>query len=151
VFSSYLLNSWRCQKLYSIDPWSEQKDYADLANVSQTQHDDAFQICRKKLKRFGDRSEIIRTFSHEAVRCFADGSLDFVYLDARHDYLSIKEDIELWYRKLKKGGILAGHDYLDGVIANTYFGVKQAVNEKFTNVHRTLEIDVLYPSWWIVV
>jgi hypothetical protein len=42
-----------------------------------------------------------------------DASLDYVYVDARHDYCGVKEDLEAWWPKLRRGGILAGHDYLD--------------------------------------
>ena len=41
-----------------------------------------------------------------------DESLDFVYIDANHAYDWVVQDIELWYPKVKKGGILWGHDYL---------------------------------------
>ena len=41
-----------------------------------------------------------------------DESLDFVYIDARHDYCSVAEDMALYWPKLRQGGILAGHDYM---------------------------------------
>jgi len=50
--------------------------------------------------------------------------LDFVYLDAAHDYDNVKLDIKCWYPKVREGGILGGHDIIDE-------GVKKAVNEKF--------------------
>jgi hypothetical protein len=39
-------------------------------------------------------------------------SLDFVYIDANHKYDAVKKDLELWYPKVRKGGVFAGHDYL---------------------------------------
>ena len=39
-------------------------------------------------------------------------SVDFVYIDARHDYKGAMEDIKAWWPKLKKGGLLSGHDFL---------------------------------------
>jgi len=37
---------------------------------------------------------------------------DFVYVDARHDYKGVYEDMVAYWPKLKKGGIMAGHDYV---------------------------------------
>ena len=47
--------------------------------------------------------------------------MDFVFLDAAHDYENVKEDILSWYPKVKVGGWLTGHDYFLG-----HFGVKKA-------------------------
>ena len=66
----------------------------------------------------------IRLRSDQAVHHFKDESLDFVFIDANHEYEEVKKDIELWYPKVKKGGIFAGHDYSD-----TWQGVVKAVNE----------------------
>lgn len=49
-------------------------------------------------------------------RRFADGSLDFVWLDAGHDYASVRSDIAAWLPKVKPGGLLGGDDWpMDGV------------------------------------
>lgn len=55
---------------------------------------------------------------------------DFIYLDARHDYDGIKEDMEAWWPLLKVGGLFAGHDFVeDGVNTAGLFGVQKAVKE----------------------
>jgi methyltransferase family protein len=46
-----------------------------------------------------------------ASRLFADASVDWVHLDARHDYASVKTDIRAWLPKVKTGGWLSGDDY----------------------------------------
>jgi predicted O-methyltransferase YrrM len=48
--------------------------------------------------------------SPEAAQQYADGSLDFVFIDASRDYDSVKADILGWWPKVKPGGLLAGHD-----------------------------------------
>jgi predicted O-methyltransferase YrrM len=58
---------------------------------------------------------------------FADESIDFVYIDASHEYDDLVADIKAWLPKLNKGGIMAGDDYGVGVHPD----VKRAVDELF--------------------
>ena len=54
---------------------------------------------------------IINKFSMDALNDFEDNSLDFVYIDGNHTLPYISADIFGWERKVKKGGIISGHDY----------------------------------------
>ena len=67
--------------------------------------------------------------SWDAAVNFADESIDFVFIDADHSYESVKKDIEAWLPKIRKNGIISGHDYGNGNPSE----VKQAVDEKFDN------------------
>lgn len=58
-----------------------------------------------------DTITLIISDSVSASRLFSDGSLEWVHLDARHDYASVKADIEAWLPKVKAGGWLSGDDY----------------------------------------
>ena len=49
----------------------------------------------------------------QAVDLFQNESLDFIYIDARHDYKAVWDDLEAWFPKLRKGGLFSGHDYVD--------------------------------------
>jgi hypothetical protein len=60
--------------------------------------------------------------STEAAAGYADGSLDFVFIDAAHDYSNVRADIAAWLPKIKREGTLAGHDY-------THPPVRRAVSE----------------------
>ena len=60
---------------------------------------------------FGDKIVLIISDSVSASRLFSDASLEWVHLDARHDYASVKADIEAWLPKVKPGGWLSGDDY----------------------------------------
>jgi hypothetical protein len=54
--------------------------------------------------------------SVDAAAQFKDGSVDFVWLDAGHDYDSVRRDIEAWLPKIKPGGMIGGDDYpMEGV------------------------------------
>lgn len=154
-FSEFILDHWKGRLLYSVDPWREfgRDVYHDDDNVSQKEQDRNYEITRNRLARFGERSQLLRMTSEEAARVIRDGQLDFAYLDARHDYASVKEDIALWYPKVKSGGIMAGHDYLEGKIDDTIFGVKPAVDE-FAAQHglrvRSTLREPVYKSWLII-
>jgi glycosyltransferase involved in cell wall biosynthesis len=60
--------------------------------------------------------------SAESASQFKDGSMDFIFIDAAHDYDSVVKDLAAWWPKLKEGGIFAGHDY-------PWHEVEKAVNE----------------------
>jgi hypothetical protein len=132
-YSDELLSNWRGAELVSIDPWlsADPDEYIDRSNVSQDEFERYYQMTRDRLQRHGSRSTIWRMTSVEAAAKVSDHSFDFVYIDARHDYDSVKEDLEAWCAKVRAGGILAGHDYADGDFPQGKFGVKSAVDEFF--------------------
>ena len=71
----------------------------------------------------------------ESSKKVKDNSLDFIYLDASHDYESVKEDIETWLPKMKKGSIISGDDYVV-----CWPGVIRAVNEVFSKMNKNVDI-----------
>lgn len=73
------------------------------------------------LHNFGKDVWVIVGGSAESAQDFEDKSIDLVFIDAAHDYESVKADIEAWLPKCR--GVIAGHNY------PAYPGVKQAVEE----------------------
>lgn len=85
--------------------------------------------------------------SMEAVKQIKDSSLDLVFIDADHRYEAVKEDIIAWLPKIRKGGILSGHDY----DYPRYGGVTIAVDELLTDFELELDADGEVPTvkvWW---
>jgi len=153
TFSCEVLKNWGGSVYNAIDPWKEfpKEEYVDLANQSQQKQDETFALAESRLAPYESIVKILRMTSAEAVEKFTDDSLDFAYIDGQHHYEAVVEDIALWYPKLKSGGLLCGHDYLDGFVDGCQFGVKKAVDEFVAE--RGLELIVSleqdFPSWFI--
>ena len=86
--------------------------------------------------------------SVQAAKLIPDGSLDFVFLDADHSYPGISSDIALWGPKIKKGGVLCGHDYDHPSFPD--WGVKRAVDEFIAESGLTLELGADW-TWFITL
>lgn len=109
-WSKHLLENWN-GTLYMIDPWRPLgEEYDDASNHAM--HTDAYERAMESIRGLEDRGFMLRGLGEQIVDIFEDDSLDFVYIDGNHAYDYVKQDMELWWPKLKKGGLFAGHDYL---------------------------------------
>ncbi len=82
----------------------------------------------------------IKTNSHDAAKSFVGrDDIKFVFVDAGHGYSTVKEDIKLWLANVAPDGIIAGHDYFDGVY--------KAVNEIFKDENRKVYRKT--SSWYV--
>lgn len=139
MFSQYIVQT--ATKLYCVDAWRAHIGFAD--HITQSNLDTFYEEAKERMKPFN--CEIIRKLSMDAVKDFKDESLDFVYIDAHHQYENAKDDIREWSKKVKKGGIVSGHDYIDKKAQGYIFGVIKAVNE--LNVDLTIWKGDRSPSW----
>ena len=96
VFSSILLKA-KLDRFYMVDPWANPGGQRSRALALQVANTDA-------------RCRVIERASVAAAGMFTDGDLDFVYIDARHEYAAVAEDVRAWWPKASK--VLAGHDYI---------------------------------------
>jgi predicted O-methyltransferase YrrM len=95
--------------VYAIDHWKGQQNAPH--HISQTKALDILTVFRDNMEVLGlDNVHSFAVPSLQAVELFADESFDLVFIDADHIYQYVKRDIQLWYKKVKKGGILCGHD-----------------------------------------
>jgi len=108
--------------LYSIDNWRHIPGVTGDGNFPQDFHDKNYETAKERLSKYGYRSLIFKGLSVDMAAQIPDNSLELVYLDGAHYYSGVLADLKAYYPKLKPGGIMAGHDYL-----NPDYGVKQAV------------------------
>lgn len=151
-YSIKILEKTNLDKLYLIDPWKHLDNYKDISNHNDNDFKVILEEVKNKTHKFKDRVEIIQDLSENVNSDFKDNYFDFIYLDANHSYEASKKDIELWYSKVRPGGIFSGHDYLNGILPQGEFGVKQAIDEfsKKNNlkIHTTGEDE--WKSWYII-
>jgi len=142
------------KKYYAVDPFIFYDDfeqacidipekYRTKIGRNQDGMDVAFDTFLNVTAKFKNKIHLLKMFSEEAAKHIDDDSLDFCFIDGNHLYEYIKRDIELYYPKVKKGGLFGGHDYdMPGT------GIKQAVDECFS------KDDVLFHqdwTWWVWV
>jgi hypothetical protein len=123
-------------KIYGIDPWLSYEDYE--YDKWQSKHDYNLEQARKRLAVYPN-VVLIRKMSMDAVRDFADESLDFVYIDGNHRFKFIAEDLMEWSRKVRTGGIIAGHDY--AYFKHRYLGGGCQVHEIVDAFSRSFELN----------
>ena len=129
-----IINAEKNIEFYVVDTWegsSEHKDNPELQEL--------FHIFTENMKLIENYYIPMRMTSLEAATKFEDESLDFVFIDAAHEYEHVKDDLTAWYPKIKKGGILAGHDFYPD--QPNWGGVHKAVTEVFGTNYSHIDGD----------
>eukprot|EP00927_Polykrikos_kofoidii_P062339 TRINITY_DN57147_c0_g1_i1.p1 TRINITY_DN57147_c0_g1~~TRINITY_DN57147_c0_g1_i1.p1 ORF type:complete len:256 (-),score=35.40 TRINITY_DN57147_c0_g1_i1:105-872(-) len=119
LFTAQVLEGWRQAAWFvMIDVWKPQRNYHDSANVPMRKHLSIMAYARAvadELEKRG-RASYVSLCRNTTIRCarlFEDASLDFVYVDARHDRQSVLQDLQTYWPKIREGGVFAGHDYVE--------------------------------------
>lgn len=94
--------------LTCVDPYAAYKEYRD--HTSQDKLDVMYARAQQRLKDYD--CDFLRLYSDEAAIEFFKGELDFVYLDANHSLPYVISDLHAWAPKVRKGGIISGHDFI---------------------------------------
>lgn len=127
LYSEVLCKANPNLQLFCVDPWSVSAYEPGIHGVEEEQepYDQRYQETLKRLAPYN--CTIIRKGSMEVLKDFEDDCLDFVYIDANHDFVNFTNDLHYWKKKVKTGGIVSGHDY-----ANYAY-------HKFNHVKRVLQ------------
>ena len=102
-YSEILFHTIPDLKMLCIDP------YMAYERVRQTLADKWYANAQQRLEHHD--VTFIRKTSMDGAKEVPDGSLDFVYIDGNHRFDHVMLDIILWAKKVRKGGIVSGHDY----------------------------------------
>lgn len=144
--TAYLLEaikkSGKAISVWVIDIFeSECKHHADLIN--ENGGGTLLEIFEKNMAQLGFKPNTVIGKSDDQYKNFNDESFSMIFIDAAHDYESVKADLNNFYPKLKSGGIFAGHDYGEATA-----GVGKAVDEFVKE--KNLKLYVMTASWILI-
>lgn len=100
-------------------------------------------IFNKNMADLGFVLKVLIGKSSERNNDLKDAQFSMIFIDAAHDYESVKKDLNNFYTKLKSGGIFAGHDYGESTA-----GVGKAVDEFVKE--NNLNLNVMTASWILI-
>jgi len=135
--ASHILKGLDIKTLYLVDPYPTYEEDGKIINPENKRQGKL----EPKLKNFKDKIVWIRKLSVEAAKDIEDNSLDFVYIDANHDYEFVRDDIKVWTPKVKIGGMVAGHDI-------ERESVLKAVKEYGVKYPSVNPISTTDSDWW---
>jgi hypothetical protein len=141
-----IINSGKNIKFDCIDLWGGNNVDGSQNNPNDNSLYDLF---LNNMKPLEDYYKPFRISSYEGAKLYKDNSLDFVFIDANHSYEPLKQDIQVWLPKIKKGGIISGHDYIPHE-HGAFPEVIKAVQEMF----KLSDIKVLQPDqhiWYVEI
>ena len=119
------------EKLYLVDPYSFCGRHPEIHGAKVGKR---YRMAIEVLYPWEDKCIWIHKMSSDAVNDIPDESLDFVYIDGAHLYEVVKKDIANYIKKVKKSGLIAGHDYHQP-------DVKRAVDESLGKVKKGKCLD----------
>lgn len=142
-FNSYMLLE-SCPNIALITGIDHYRAYKDWdREIHQHEQDRSFEKIKVNMEIMGPRFNLIRESSTDAAAEIDDESCDFVFIDADHSMKAVLNDLDCYYPKVRKGGIVAGHD-------SNLFGVNFAVTS-WVKRHGIDPADiktVANDAWW---
>lgn len=120
-FSEAIIKRTQPQRLHLVDIWNTKRYHQGLKNEVEIKFENQIK----------EGSVIINYgLSTQVVSQFPDNYFDWIYIDTEHSYAVTKDELETYASKMKDGGIIAGHDYINGIWTTmTRYGVIEAVCE----------------------
>lgn len=144
-FADTFLQTYDGNLTFLVDPFMHQSGFEDPSNVKQDEQEALLSETISRLHTQIGRYKLIRESSSAAAPAFSDCSLSFVYIDARRDYAGALADLIDYWPKVRWGGVIAGHDYLDGILPEGNFAVKSAVDRFAAAVNRVVYATAGWP------
>lgn len=92
-------------KMWGVDPYLSYPEHKCTKYIEEL-----YPATLKRLSPYPN-CNLIRKMSLDAVNDFSKRSLDFVYIDGNHTFGHTAMDLMRWSEKVKKGGVISGHDY----------------------------------------
>jgi hypothetical protein len=110
------------KQLFVVDNWGKIENQTGDGNNPNDWHEKNYSAAMMRMNFAIEKVTVLRGISWEQAKKVEDESLDLLYIDCCHTYDCVMKDLRAWYPKVKTGGVIAGHDFL-----NRSYGVYQAV------------------------
>ena len=131
--------------VHAVDPWEITPNYSHWTEDNMRSSETNFDNVMARRPNCIIKHKML---SNKAVSLFKDEALDFVFIDGDHSYKGVKDDIKIWLPKIRKGGLISGHDYAgEDKRGVKFIGVAKAVHEQFGDNVELAEDHV----WWRLV
>ena len=117
------------EEYWAVDPWGIMTTGTGTrTELRRTVEDwDNYHKYCCGLMTYFSQLKVLRMTSENAASIFPNGYFDMVFIDAIHTFDHMYADIGYWLPKVRKGGLIGGHDYGH----KAYTGVKEAVDKWF--------------------
>ena len=104
----YLIKYKKKIEFFCVDHFEGSSEHqGDACIINET----LYQEYCNNIEPYKEHIQTMKMSSEEASLQFEDNSVDLVYIDASHEYENVTKDLYAWYKKVKNGGILSGHDW----------------------------------------
>jgi hypothetical protein len=124
-----IANSGKPIRFFTIDHWRGSPGEESNSADPDVQEGRLFDVFQRNIAPVAEHVKVIRSDTAEAAIRFADGSVDFLYVDASHSYDGVLRDLIAWFPKVKSGGLIAGDDWCFSVRGER--SVRNAVTDFF--------------------
>ena len=130
-----IINSEKDIKFDCIDHWQGSEEHEDNDEINL---ENLYKDFLKNIEPVKETINPVRMDSLDASKLYKPKSLDFIFIDASHDQISVKADLTHWLPQLKENVIIAGDDADNE-------GVAYAVTQFFD----TSKLDVIGRQWFV--
>ena len=123
-------------RVFAVDHW---RGNLGVPHHAQARELDVLSIFRRNMRALG-LDDVVHPLvmpSAVAAGLFPDGTADLVFIDGDHRYHAVRDDLKHWRPKLRRGGLLCGHD------SETHYGSLSPEDQRRIDEHG--EEDTLGP------
>ena len=119
-----IINSGKNIKFDCVDHWLGSDEHRGSPSIAtelenrEIKLEELFETFMRNTKSVRGVIKPVRASSIIASQMYEPNSLDFIFIDASHDEISVKEDLAFWMPRLKENGLIAGDDADSEGVAN---------------------------------
>jgi hypothetical protein len=149
LYANVISSELPLSEIHLIDLWDPDGNDFFYSEFDDDQMNGAYEKVRTRFNG-NPNIKILKGDSKELFGNFKDGYFDWIYIDGDHSYEGVLSDLKNWFPKVKKGGVISGHDFDPdlGWEISSKFGVNQAIDDFFKDTDEIyLTSEPYYKSW----